>query len=247
MSPPSTGSGAGQDRSVPRPGPVYGIADAGALEGKRPADAAAAMARAGIDWIQLRAKDLTDLELYRQAVDCRRALEGTGARFWLDDRPDVALLARADGVHVGQDDLPPAVVRDLVGPAVWVGRSTHDRQQLLEADRDPEVDVIAVGPVYPTGSKEQPDPVVGLDFVRWARRATAKPLVAIGGIGASTVADVLAAGADAAVVLSALCAGDVEANARRLLHRAAEARTLRGPAARQPEPDGQDLDDEGGT
>ena len=246
MSPPATGSAAGQDRPVPRPGPVYGIADAGALGGTRPADAAAAMARGGIDWIQLRAKDLDDMELYREAVECRRALEGTGARFWLDDRPDIALLCRADGVHVGQDDLPPAVVRNLVGPAVWVGRSTHDREQLLEADRDPDVDVIAVGPVFATGSKERPDPVVGLDFVRWARRASGKPLVAIGGIDASTLADVLAAGADAAVVLSALCAGDVEANARRLLRRAAEARILRGAAGRQPEPDRQDLDDEGG-
>lgn len=246
MSPPSTGSGAGQDRTVPCPGPVYGIADAGALGGKRPAQAAAAMARGGIDWIQLRAKDLTDEELYREAVDCRRALEGSGARFWVDDRPDVAILSRADGVHVGQDDLPPAVVRNLVGPGLWIGRSTHDREQLLEAEGDPDVDVIAVGPVFPTGSKGRPDPVVGLDFVRWARRATAKPLVAIGGIDASTVADVRAAGADAAVVLSALCAGDVEANARRLIRRAGEARADRRAAVRQGRPDRQDLDDEGG-
>lgn len=231
MSPPAApGTGPGRDRPEPRPGPVYGIADAGALGSIRPAEAAAAMARAGIDWIQLRGKDLTDLELYREATACRRSLEGTGARLWIDDRPDVAVLSRADGVHVGQDDLPPAVVRGLVGPELWIGRSTHTREQLVAADRDPEVDVIAVGPVFPTGSKERPDPVVGLELVRWARRTTAKPLVAIGGIDASNVAEVLEAGADAAVVLSALCAGDVEVNARRLL-RSGGGRRARRPAA----------------
>ncbi|HUF78317.1 MAG TPA: thiamine phosphate synthase, partial [Thermoanaerobaculia bacterium] len=94
--------------------------------------------------------------------------------------------------------------------------------ELLAADRDPEVDVIAVGPVFATASKDRPDPVVGLELVRWARSATAKPLVAIGGIDASNVAAVLAAGADAAAVLSAVSTGDVEAAARRLVEAAEE-------------------------
>lgn len=228
MSPPSTGSSAGRERAEPRPAPVYAIADAGALGRVKPADAAATMAGCGIDWIQLRGKDLSDRELFQEAAACRRALAGSGARLWIDDRPDVAVLCGADGVHVGQDDLPPTVVRNLVGPALWIGRSTHSREQLVEADREPEVDVIAVGPVFPTATKERPDPVVGLDLVRWARSATAKPLVAIGGIDASNLASVLEAGADAAVVLSAVCSGNVAANARRLLGAAPPDRETKG-------------------
>jgi thiamine-phosphate pyrophosphorylase len=201
---------------TPRPGPVYGIADATALGGASPAAAAAAMARGGVSWVQLRAKEASDAELHELAAASARALEGTGALLWIDDRPDVAALVGAAGVHLGQEDLPPAAARRVVGGGVWIGRSTHDREQVLEADRDPDVDVIAVGPVFATASKERPDPVVGLELVAWARRATRKPLVAIGGIDASNLASVLAAGADAAAVLSALCRGDVEANARRL-------------------------------
>jgi thiamine-phosphate pyrophosphorylase len=200
----------------PRPGPVYGIADATALGGASPVAAAAAMARGGVSWVQLRAKEASDAELHELAAASARALEGTGALLWIDDRPDVAALVGAAGVHLGQEDLPPAAARRVVGGGVWIGRSTHDREQVLEADRDPDVDVIAVGPVFATASKERPDPVVGLELVAWARRATRKPLVAIGGIDASNLASVLAAGADAAAVLSALCRGDVEANARRL-------------------------------
>jgi thiamine-phosphate pyrophosphorylase len=209
-------------RPEPRPGPVYGLADLRALGEVPPAAAAAAMARSGISWIQLRAKGIDDAELLRHARECRRALEGTGARLWIDDRPDVAALVGADGVHLGQDDLPPAAARRSLGPHAWIGRSTHSRDEILAADRDPEVDVIAVGPVFATASKDRPDPVVGLELVRWARAATAKPLVAIGGIDASNVAAVLAAGADAAAVLSAVSTGDVEAEARRLVEAAEE-------------------------
>lgn len=201
---------------TPRPGPVYGVADAAALGGGSPVAAAAAMARGGVSWVQLRAKEASDAELHEMAAASARALEGTGALLWIDDRPDVAALVGAAGVHLGQEDLPPAAARRTVGDGVWIGRSTHDRAQVAEADRDPDVDVIAVGPVFATSSKERPDPVVGLELVAWARRATEKPLVAIGGIDAANLASVLAAGADAAAVISAICRGDVEANARRL-------------------------------
>jgi thiamine-phosphate pyrophosphorylase len=199
---------------------VYAIADAEILAetGGRPvAESVAAMARAGAGWIQLRAKRLPDDRLLELAVECREALRGMEARLWIDDRPDVAVLAGAAGVHVGQADLPPDAVRRVVGEALWIGRSTHDRDQLLAADRDPAVDVIAVGPVFRTATKEVPDPVVGLELLRWARRTTGKPLVAIGGIDASNISDVLAAGADAAAVVSAVCRGDAEDGVRRLL------------------------------
>jgi thiamine-phosphate pyrophosphorylase len=100
----------------------------------------------------------------------------------------------------------------------WIGLSTHNERQLAAADADPEVDLIAVGPVFATTGKAHPDPVVGLDFLRWARGRTAKPLVAIGGIDAGRMAAVLAAGADAAAVLGAVCrGGDVRESCRRLL------------------------------
>ncbi len=121
------------------------------------------------------------------------------------------------GLHLGQDDLPPAAARPLVGPEVWIGRSTHDPAQVVGAEADPEVDVIAFGPIFPTSGKERPDPPVGLAGLRQARATTGKPLVAIGGIYAGNIAEVLAAGADCAAVLGAVCRGDVRHNCRELL------------------------------
>jgi thiamine-phosphate pyrophosphorylase len=215
-------------------GALYGIADVDALSGGAPsrgdparvAAAAAAMARGGASWVQLRAKRLADDDLLRCARACRDALPAGTAALWIDDRPDVAAMVGADGVQVGQDDLPPWAVRRVVGEACRIGRSTHDRDQVLEAAADPEVDVVAVGPVYATTGKASPDPVVGLDLVRWARARTEKTLVAIGGIDAERLRQVLAAGADSAAVLGALCrpaGGDgaeesIERAARHLLH-----------------------------
>jgi thiamine-phosphate pyrophosphorylase len=178
------------------------------------------MAEAGIRWIQVRAKQLPGGELCRQVEACCRILEGSGVRLWVDDRADIAALfppAEVAGLHVGQKDLPPGAARRVVGDEIWIGLSTHGEEQLRAADADPEVDVIAVGPVFPTTGKASPDPVVGLDFLRRARELTAKPLVAIGGIDAGNLARVLAAGADTAAVIGAVCRGDVRANALRLM------------------------------
>jgi thiamine-phosphate pyrophosphorylase len=206
--------------------PVYAIADAEALGGDRipariPA-AVAAMADAGVRWIQVRAKRLPSIDLYHAVEASCRALEGSGAALWIDDRADLAALFPVAGAHVGQTDLPPAAVRRVFGEGsrLWIGQSTHDEAQLAAAEEDPDVDVIAVGPVFPTTSKERPDQVVGLPFVRLARARTNKPLVAIGGIDAGNAAEVLAAGADAVAVLGAVCRGDVreiEDGCRRLL------------------------------
>ncbi|HEX3525983.1 MAG TPA: thiamine phosphate synthase [Thermoanaerobaculia bacterium] len=206
------------------PGRVYAIADAEAL-GATPLPAAvAAMAGAGVSWIQVRAKRSAGIELYRALEACCRAVEGSDAALWVDDRADLAALflmpGPVAGVHVGQTDLPPAAVRRVVGDGLRIGQSTHDEAQLAAADEDADVDVIAVGPVFPTASKERPDPVVGLSFVRRARARTAKPLVAIGGIDAGNAAAVLAAGADAVVVLGAVCRGGARGigeSCRRLL------------------------------
>ena len=236
-------------RPRPAPGPIYAIADADALAPLPVAGAVAAMAEAGVRTIQIRAKRWSGREWYEAVTASCRALAGSGAELWLDDRADLAALFAAAGVrglHLGQADLPAAAARRVIGEAPWIGRSTHDERQLAAADADPEVDLIAVGPIFPTTGKtgrepcggpgpdgsprwparlaaaeQPPAPAVGLELIRWARARTAKPLVAIGGIDAARVAPVLAAGADAAVVLGAACRGDVLANCRRLLAAAA--------------------------
>lgn len=204
-------------------GRIYAIADVEALHPVPLPAAVRDMAAAGIRWIQVRAKQLPGGELCRQVEACCRILEGSGVRLWVDDRADVAALFPVAGLHVGQTDLPPAAARKVIGDEMWIGLSTHDEGQLRAADADPEVDVIAVGPVFPTTGKASPDSVVGLDFLRRARSLTAKPLVAIGGIDAGNIAGVIAAGVDAAAVIGAVCRGDVRVNALRLLQASAAA------------------------
>ncbi len=189
---------------------IYAIADARALAPVRLAEGVAAMAGAGIRWIQLRAKprDLfSDSALYREVEAACRGVEGTPTRLWLDDRTDIAALLDLAGVHLGQTDLPPVVARRAVGGSLSIGLSTHNEDQVMAAAADEEVDLVAVGPVFTTLSKERPNPVVGLAFVAWARQATCKPLVAIGGISTKNVSQVLVAGADSVAVLGAVCRG----------------------------------------
>jgi thiamine-phosphate pyrophosphorylase len=121
----------------------------------------------------------------------------------MNDRADIALDAGFDGVHVGQDDLAVEAVRKIVGPTMIVGASTHNPAQLEAADQT-SADYLAIGPVFTTTSKANPDPVVGLDGVRQARALTRKPLVAIGGISAANAKDVIEAGADSLALISAL-------------------------------------------
>lgn len=199
---------------------LYAIADLGVLGAAGPAglgDAVAAMAGCGVRWIQLRAKDVaTDRALVTLAEACLERLAGTGSALWLNDRADIAALLPVAGLHLGQRDLPPAAARAILGPQVAIGSSTHDAAQVRAADADPAVDAIAVGPVFATTGKKDPEPVVGLELVRRARTMTAKPLIAIGGIDADNAAAVLEAGADTVAVLGAVCRGDVAANCRRL-------------------------------
>jgi thiamine-phosphate pyrophosphorylase len=208
---------------VPRPGRVYVLADAGRIPPDRLPEAAAEMAAAGIETLQLRAKSLPDEALWRLAEAVCDRLAGWRGTLWIDDRVDLAMALPFAGVHLGQADLPPAEARRLLPPRVLVGRSTHDRAQLEAADADPAADWLALGPIFPTASKAAPDPVVGLERLAELRRATAKPLVAIGGIDAGNLARVLDAGADSAAVLSAACDGDVAANCRRLVAAARSA------------------------
>ncbi len=124
-------------------------------------------------------------------------------RLIMNDRADLCLAAEFDGVHVGQDDLSPESVRKIIGPDCWLGVSTHNPEQLSEADLT-SADYLAIGPVFATSSKEKADPVVGLEGVRRARALTRKPLVAIGGITRANAASVIEAGADSVAVISDL-------------------------------------------
>jgi thiamine-phosphate pyrophosphorylase len=124
-------------------------------------------------------------------------------RLIMNDRADLALVAEFDGVHVGQDDLSSESVRRIIGPERWLGVSTHNPEQLREADLT-SADYLAIGPVFSTSSKDKPDPVVGLEGVRQARQLTRKPLVAIGGITRANAASVIEAGADSVAVISDL-------------------------------------------
>ena len=121
----------------------------------------------------------------------------------MNDRADLCLAAGFDGVHVGQEDLSPESVRRIIGPDRWLGVSTHNPEQLREADLT-SADYLAIGPVFATSSKEKPDPVVGLEGVRRARTLTRKPLVAIGGISRANAASVIEVGADSVAVISDL-------------------------------------------
>ena len=128
---------------------------------------------------------------------------GNSVRLIMNDRADLCLATGFDGVHVGQDDLSPEAVRKIIGPDRLLGVSTHNPEQLRDADLT-SADYLAIGPVFATSSKEKPDPVVGLEGVRRARALTRKPLVAIGGITRANAASVIEAGADSVAVISDL-------------------------------------------
>lgn len=186
----------------PRPF-LYPIVDVATLGTRSVGASVAALARGGARLIQFRAKGLTDrafLERGREAVEAAREV---GALLIVNDRVDVALVLGADGVHVGQEDLPPRECRRLLGAEAIVGVSTHNRDEVLAARSEP-VDYVAVGPIFPTLTKEVPEPVVGIELLRQARGASSKPLVAIGGIKASNAALVVSAGVDGLAVASDL-------------------------------------------
>jgi thiamine-phosphate pyrophosphorylase len=175
------------------------------------------LASAGVRLMQLRDKGATSAKLFAQSRDLAAALAPHGVRFIVNDRPDIASIVQSGGVHVGQDDLPVEDARRIVGPSHWVGVSTHNLEQFREANAT-SAEYIAVGPIFPTASKENPDPVVGLALLREVRRLTAKPLVAIGGITLENAADVFRAGADSvAVIRDLLAASDPAQRAREFL------------------------------
>ena len=161
------------------------------------------LARGGAPLIQLRVKALTDRERLALARAALAAARASGARLVVNDRADVARIVGADGLHVGQDDLSPDDARAVIGPGMLLGLSTHGLAQ-LEAAASAPVDYVAIGPVFATRTKDDPDPVVGLEMVRRARAIVSRPLVAIGGITRANARQVVEAGADGVAVVSDL-------------------------------------------
>ena len=169
----------------------------------------------GCDLLQLRDHDATDDELLAAAERFRDACDRHDALFVVNDRPELALQAGADGVHIGQDDLPVADVRRLVGPDVLIGLSTHSSEQFA-AGLESEADYLSAGPIWETPTKAG-RPSTGLELVRHAAATATKPFFAIGGIDAANIAEVVAAGATRAVVVRAIRDAEDPAAAARAL------------------------------
>ncbi len=156
----------------------------------------------GATLLQLREKHASSREILRLARELRRVLP-QNVRLILNDRADLCVAAGAGGVHVGQDDLPPHAARRIIGSERILGISTHNPEQ-VKAGEESSADYVAIGPVFATGSKDNPDPVIGLEGVKRARSLTGKPLVAIGGITLENCRSVIEAGADSVAVISDL-------------------------------------------
>jgi len=182
---------------------LYPILDPACFpDGREMFAAAEELAAAGITLLQYRYKQGTARQMLDEAHELRSRL-APRVKLIMNDRADLCLAAAFDGLHVGQDDLSPEAARVIIGPARWLGVSTHNPEELAEADKT-SADYLAIGPVFATTSKSNPDPVVGLEGVRRARELTHKPLVAIGGITRANARSVFDAGADTVAVISDL-------------------------------------------
>jgi len=158
----------------------------------------------GARFIQLREKHAPAKVFYADAQKALEIARRHGAKIIINDRVDIALALKADGLHLGQDDLPPAKAREILGENAIIGFSTHSVRQAIEAAQLP-VDYVAIGPVFTTDTKENPDEPVGLEGVEEVRAAIGDfPLVAIGGISATRAREVFRAGADSLAIIKAL-------------------------------------------
>src|SRR5580704_10687180 len=181
---------------------LYVILDAGMLT--EPArETAQKLMDAGVRLLQYRAKNAAARELWNDSRAIAETARRAKCTFVVNDRPEVAYLAGADGVHVGQDDLDVEQARQVIGPDCWVGVSTHNLEQFERAAAS-SADYIALGPIFSTSSKANPDPVVGLDLLRKVRPLADKPVVAIGGISLERAASAIEAGADSVAVISGI-------------------------------------------
>jgi thiamine-phosphate pyrophosphorylase len=192
--------------------PLYPILDASILpSGRRARDAflsalLAELIDSGVTLLQYRNKQGSEAEIVADTLAMRAAAPPDRCVLILNDWPDLLAATGFDGVHIGQEDMPPAVARDLIGPDLILGVSTHNPEQLRTADAT-TADYLAIGPVFSTTTKQNPDPIVGLEGVSLARSLTQKPLVAIGGIALAHCRAVRDAGADSVAIISAIFSG----------------------------------------
>jgi thiamine-phosphate pyrophosphorylase len=190
------------------------------LSGLSHAEQVSLLSEAGATVVQLREKILTPLEFYREAEAALRVARDRGTKIIVNDRVDVALALKADGVHLGQDDLPADAARRILGANAIIGLSTHNPEQVRLAATMP-VDYVAIGPIFATTTKQESDPPIGLEGLRLARLAIgAIPLVAIGGITYENSHEVLSRGADAIAVIGDIwtSAGQTAIQLDHLLH-----------------------------
>lgn len=156
----------------------------------------------GAKLIQIRDKHSTPKEFYESAKAVMTFTCGRDVKIIINDRVDIALAVKADGIHLGQDDLPPQYAREILGEKAIIGFSTHNISQAIEAIKMP-LDYVAIGPIFATSTKENPDPIVGVEGLKIVRKAIGDfPLVAIGGINSENAKDVLENGADSVAVIS---------------------------------------------
>ncbi len=197
---------------------LYPILDADALAraGVPLATAARTLYEAGVRWVQYRDKQASDAEFAAAMRELREVFPAGEATLLLNDRVHLCAQVGADGVHIGQEDMLPRLARQILGPHYLLGVSTHNPSQLNAAIATGAADYLAIGPVFATGSKGNPDPVVGLEGVRAARASTRLPLVAIGGITGDNGRAVVEAGADSVAVISALLPHDGREMAERV-------------------------------
>ncbi len=189
-------------------GKVYPITASNNLNGLDHAQLVEQYLEGGIRFLQVREPTLPDSLLYPQLLKIQSLCEPLGAQFLINDRVDLALAARAHGVHLGQDDLPVRVARDLLGKEAIIGLSTHNRQQFLDAQAQ-DLDYIAMGPIFSTSTKESENPPLGVEALGELIADSRCPVVAIGGISLEKAPQVWTAGADSVAVISDIAnAGD---------------------------------------
>ena len=193
--------------------PLYAITDV-QLSGLSHEQQVALLCAGGATMVQLREKVLSPHEFCSQAEQAIRVGHSYNAKILINDRVDIALAVGADGVHLGQEDLPPEAARKLLGDRAIIGYSTHNPQQALAA-LDTPIDYIAVGPIFSTKTKQNPDPEVGLKLLREIRGMVGTiPLVAIGGISIENAGQVFDAGADSLAFVSWLISNRIEIEER---------------------------------
>ena len=203
---------------------LYLVTDRGLARGRSSLEIVSAAVKGGATVVQLREKDCSTREFIEEALNIRDFLKTRNVPLIINDRLDVAQAAKADGVHLGQTDMPLEMARDILGDTMIIGISAESLQDAIEAEND-GADYLGVSPIYATPTKTDTAPPLGIEGLRAVRKAVNLPLVGIGGLNRDNAADVIRSGADGVAVVSAIvAAADPETAARELKKIIVEAR-----------------------